>query len=368
MKNKIELYEITRTDIRNILKDILDVGKVLEKLQGIENKLYFLYRIFDGETEYGVYEKNNLPYDWIHITKYVKPIKDLKILVKKIENDNYSLNDLINTTIKKEMFCTSISPIYFFDQLKDILNKVGIDYSELNIIWPQECVSFNTVTKKFSKFATWNNYKGSSKFKVSSKIFVKSVKKVLEEYYNSNQIPIEISKAENIKTKGNKMQNKENPGISFSSLKGTISDDLYCEGFSTAKITTILGMYENSLKFGSKACLDEFKKEEISSIIKIYDKYFNEDSDEDSDEEFNKDENNKSFGDIKTSKKEDYFLISEIDGVQILLPKTFETIDEAEKYIKDYLSDPSRIGTTVHILKKDKSVISEIQIKELTDG
>ena len=364
MKNKIELYEITRTDIRNILKNILDVGKVLEKLQGIENKLYFLYRIFDGETEYGVYEKNNLPYDWMHITKYSKPIKDLKLLVKKIENDNYSLNNLIDTTIKKEMFCTSISPIYFFDQLKDILNKVGIDYSELNIIWPQEYVCFNTVTKKFSKFATWNNYKGSSKFKVSSRIFVKSVKKVLEEYYNSNQIPIEISKAENIKTKGNKMQNKENPGISFSSLKGAISDDLHHEGFSTAAISTILGMYENFLKFGQNACLDGFKKEERSSIIKIYDKYFKEDSDEDPIE----DESNKIFGNTGPSKKEDYFLISEIDGVQILLPKTFETIDEAEKYIKDYLSDPSRIGTTVHILKKDKSVISEIQIKELTDG
>ena len=364
MKNKIELYEITRADIRNILKDILDVGKVLEKLQGIENKLYFLYRIFDGETEYGVYEKNNLPYDWMHITKYVKPIKDLKILVKKIENDNYSLNSLINTTIKKEMFCTSISSKYFFDQLKDILNKVGIDYSELNIIWPQECVSFNTVTKKFSKFATWNNYKGSSKFKVSSKIFVKSVKKVLEEYYNSNQIPIEISKAENIKTKGNKMQNKENPGISFSSLKGAISEDLHHEGFSTAAISTILGMYENFLKFGQNACLDGFKKEERLNVIKIYDKYFKEDSDDDSIE----DESNKIFGNTEPSKKEDYFLISEIDGVQILLPKTFETIDEAEKYIKDYLSDPSRIGTTVHILKKDKSLTSEIQIKELTDG
>ena len=364
MKNKIELYEITRADIRNILKDILDVGKVLEKLQGIENKLYFLYRIFDGETEYGVYEKNNLPYDWMHITKYVKPIKDLKILVKKIENDNYSLNDLINTTIKKEMFCTSISPIYFFDQLKDILNKVGIDYSELNIIWPQECVSFNTVTKKFSKFATWNNYKGSSKFKVGPKIFVKSVKKILEEYYNSNQITIEISKAENIKTKGNKMQNKENLGSTFSTLKGAISDDLYHEGFSTATISTILGMYENFLKFGQNACLDGFKKEERSNIIKIYDKYFKEDSDEDS----NEDKSNKIFNNTEPSKKEDYFLISEIDGVQILLPKTFETIDEAEKYIKDYLSDPSRIGTTVHILKKDKSVISEIQIKELTDG
>lgn len=364
MKNKIELYEITRADIRNILKDILDVGKVLEKLQGIENKLYFLYRIFDGETEYGVYEKNNLPYDWMHIAKYSKPIKDLKLLVKKIENDNYSLNNLIDTTIKKEIFCTSISPIYFFDQLKDTLTKVGIDYSELNIIWPQECVSFNTVTKKFSKFATWNNYKGSSKFKVSSKIFVKSVKKVLEEYYNSNQIPIEISKAENIKTKGNKMQNKENPGISFSSLKGAISEDLHNEGFSTAKISTILEMYENFLKFGQNACLDEFKKEEISSIIKIYEKYFKEDSDEDPIE----DESNKIFGNNESLKKEDYFLIGEIDGVQILLPKTFETIDEAEKYIKDYLSDPSRIGTTIHILKKDKSLTSEIQIKELTDG
>ena len=364
MKNKIELYEITRADIRNILKDILDVGKVLEKLQGIENKLYFLYRIFDGETEYGVYEKNNLPNDWMHIAKYSKPIKDLKLLVKKIENDNYFLNNLIDTTIKKEMFCTSISPIYFFDQLKDTLNKVGIDYSKLNIIWPQECISFNTVTKKFSKFATWNNYKGSSKFKVSSKIFVKSVKKVLEEYYNSNQIPIEISKAENIKTKGNKMQNKENPGISFSSLKGAISDDLHHEGFSTTEISTILGMYENFLKFGQNACLDGFKKEERSNIIKIYDKYFKEDSDEDS----NEDKSNKIFNNTKPLKKEDYFLISEIDGVQILLPKTFETIDEAEKYIKDYLSDPSRIGTTVHILKKDKSVISEIQIKELTDG
>ena len=364
MKNKIELYEITRADIRNILKDILDVGKVLEKLQGIENKLYFLYRIFDGETEYGVYEKNNLPYDWMHITKYSKPIKDLKLLVKKIENDNYSLNNLIDTTIKKEMFCTSISPIYFFDQLKDILNKVGIDYSELNIIWPQEYVCFNTVTKKFSKFATWNNYKGSSKFKVSSRIFVKSVKKVLEEYYNSNQIPIEISKAENIKTKGNKMQNKENPGISFSSLKGAISDDLHHEGFSTAAISTILGMYENFLKFGQNACLDGFKKEERSSIIKIYDKYFKEDSDEDPIE----DESNKIFGNNESLKKEDYFLISEIDGVQKLLPKTFETIDEVKNYIKEYLSDPSRIGMIVHILKKDKSVISEIQIKELTDG
>ena len=363
MKNKIELYEITRADIRNILKDILDVGKVLEKLQGIENKLYFLYRIFDGETEYGVYTERefyeiNAVAFYNNITKYVKPIKDLKILVKKIENDNYSLNDLVNTTIKKEMFCTSISPKHFLYRLKDILNKVGIDYSELNLIWPQEYVCFNTVTKKFSKFATWNNYKGTSKFKVGPKIFVKSVKKVLEEYYNSNQIPIEISKAENIKTKGNKMQNKENPGISFSSLKGAISDDLHHEGFSTAVISTILGMYENFLKFGQNACLDGFKKEERSSIIKIYDKYFKEDSDEDSVKYFI----------TEPLKKGDYFLISEIDGVQILLPKTFETIDEAEKYIKDYLSDPSRIGTTVHILKKDKSVISEIQIKELTDG
>ena len=364
MKNKIELYEITRADIRTILKDILDVGKVLEKLQGIENKLYFLYRIIDGETEYKVYEKNDLPYGRMYITKYTKPIKDLKLLVKKIENDNYSLNNLIDTTIKKEMFCTSISPIDFFDQLKDILNKVGIDYSELNLICPQEYVSFNTVTKKFSKFATWNNYKGSSKFKVSSKIFVKSVKKVLEEYYNSNQIPIEISKAENIKTKGNKMQNKENLGSTFSTLKGAISEDLHNEGFSTAKISTILGMYENFLKFGQNACLDGFKKEERSNIIKIYDKYFKEDSDDDSIE----DESNKIFSDTKSSKKEDYFLISEIDGVQKLLPKTFKTIDEVENYIKEYLSDPSRIGTTVHILKKDKSLTSEIQIKELTDG
>ena len=300
----------------------------------------------------------------MYIVKYTKPIKDLKLLVKKIENDNYSLNNLIDTTIKKEIFCTSISPIYFFDQLKDTLNKVGIDYSELNIIWPQECVSFNTVTKKFSKFATWNNYKGSSKFKVSSKIFVKSVKKVLEEYYNSNQIPIEILKAENIKTKGNKMQNKENLGSTFSTLKGAISEDLHNEGFSTAKISTILGMYENSLKFGQNACLDGFKKEERISIINIYDKYFKENSTEDSIE----DKGNEIFGNNEPSKKEDYFLIGEIDGVQILLPKTFETIDEAEKYIKDYLSDPSRIGTTIHILKKDKSLTSEIQIKELTDG
>ena len=361
MKNKIELYEITRADIRTILKDILDVGKVLEKLQGIENKLYFLYRIIDGETEYKVYEKNNLPYGWMYITKYTKPIKDLRLLVKKIENDNHSLNNLINTTTGKEMFCTSISPIYFFDQLKDILNKVGIDYSELNLIWPQEYVCFNTVTTKFSKFTTWNNYKGFSKFKVGSKIFVNSVKKVLEEYYNSNQIPIEILKAENIKTKGNKMQYKENSGTPFSTLKGAISDDLHHEGFSTAEISTIFGMYENFLKFGQNACLDGFKKEEISSIIKIYDKYFKEDSDDDSIE----DESNKIFSNTEPSKKEDYFLISEIDGVQILLPKTFETIKEAEKYIKDYLSDPSRIGTTVHILKKDKSVISEIQIKDI---
>lgn len=364
MKNKIELYEITRADIRNILKDILDVRKVLEKLQGIENKLYFLYRIIDGETEYKVYEKNDLPYGRMYITKYTKPIKDLKLLVKKIENDNYSLNNLIDTTIKKEIFCTSISPIYFFDQLKDTLNKVGIDYSELNIIWPQECVSFNTVTKKFSKFATWNNYKGSSKFKVSSKIFVKSVKKVLEEYYNSNQIPIEMLKAENIKTKGNKMQNKENLGSTFSTLKGAISEDLHNEGFSTAKISTILGMYENSLKFGQNARLDGFEKEERISIINIYDKYFKENSTEDSIE----DKGNEIFGNNESLKKEDYFLISEIDGVQKLLPKTFETIDEAENYIKEYLSDPSRIGTTVHILKKDKSLTSEIQIKELTDG
>lgn len=364
MKNKIELYEITRADIRNILKDILDVGKVLEKLQGIENKLYFLYRTIDGEIEYNVYEKNDLPYGRMYIVKYSKPIKDLKLLVKKIENDNYSLNNLIDTTIKKEMFCTSISPIYFFDQLKDTLNKVGIDYSELNIIWPQEYISFNTVTKKFSKFATWNNYKNSSKFKVGSKIFVKSVKKVLEEYYNSNQIPIEISKAENIKTKGNKMQNKENLGSTFSTLKGAISEDLHNEGFSSAKISTILGMYENSLKFGQNARLDGFEKEERISIINIYDKYFKEDSIEDSIE----DKGNEIFGNNESLKKEDYFLISEIDGVQKLLPKTFETIDEVENYIKDYLSDPSRIGMIVHILKKDKSVISEIQIKDLTDG
>ena len=285
----------------------------------------------------------------------------MKKIIYLVVGCNHSLNNLINTTTGKEMFCTSISPKYFFDQLKDILNKVGIDYSELNLIWPQEYVCFNTVTKKFSKFATWNNYKGTTKFKVGPKIFVKSVKKVLEEYYNLNQISIEILKAENIKTKGNKMQNKENQGISFSTLKGAISDDLHHEGFSTAEISTILGMYENFLKFGQNACLDGFKKEERSSIIKIYDKYFKEDSDEDSIE----DGSNKIFSNTEPSKKGDYFLISEIDGVQILLPKTFETMDEAEKYIKDYLSDPSRIGTTVHILKKDKSVISEIQIKDI---
>ena len=216
MKNKIELYEITRADIRNILKDILDVGKVLEKLQGIENKLYFLYRTIDGETEYGVYEKNDLPYGRMYITKYTKPIKDLKILVKKIENDNYSF----------------------------------------------------------------------------------------------------------------------------------------------------LGRYENFLKFGQNVFPDGFKKEERISIINIYDKYFKVNSTEDSIE----DKGNEIFDNNESLKKEDYFLIGEIDGVQKLLPKTFETIDEVENYIKEYLSDPSRIGTTVHILKKDKSVISEIQIKELTDG
>ena len=121
---------------------------------------------------------------------------------------------------------------------------------------------------------------------------------------------------------------------------------------------------------GSYALLTPISAEDAEDIFggEAEDSEDEEEDSEDEEEDSDEDESNKIFGNTEPLKKGDYFLISEIDGVQILLPKTFETIDEAEKYIKDYLFDPSRIGTTVHILKKDKSLTSEIQIKELTDG
>ena len=363
MKKEIQIFEVSRSHIKGVLRGILNINEIVEKLANDGDDFYFLYEKINNKMFYGIYTIKELNNKIFGFEKYIKPFKELRALVDKIYNETYGFNRLVETAIKHEIFCTSINVNFFNKELRKLLNKVDIDFI-INPNFLEEYISFDVNNKTFAKFSTRGNYEKTKKFKVDSKIFVEAVKRVLEEYHDTNIRLNKKLKVENIETKGNKMQNKENLVSTFSTLKGAISDDLHHEGFSTAKISTILGMYENFLKFGQNACLDGFKKEERSSIIKIYDKYFKEDSDEDPIE----DESNKIFGNTEPSKKEDYFLIGEIDGVQILLPKTFETIDEAEKYIKDYLSDPSRIGTTVHILKKDKSLTSEIQIKELTDG
>ena len=363
MKKEIQIFEVSRSHIKGVLRGILNINDIVEKLTNEGDNFYFLYENINNKMFYGIYTIKELNNKISKFEKYIKPFKELRALVDKIHNETYGFNRLVETTINHEIFCTSINGSFFNKELGKLLNKVNIDFS-INPNFLEEYVSFNVNTKTFAKFSTQCNFEKTKKFKVGSKIFVEAVKRVLEEYYNTNIRLNEISKVENIETKGNKMQNKENLVSTFSTLKGAISEDLHNEGFSTTKISTILGMYENSLKFGQNACLDGFEKEERISIINIYDKYFKEDSIEDSIE----DESNKIFGNNESLNKEDYFLISEIDGVQKLLPKTFETMDEVENYIKEYLSDPSRIGMIVHILKKDKSVISEIQIKELTDG
>ena len=364
MKKEIQIFKIPpRRNIKGMLRGILNIDEIIEKLVNDGDDFYFLYEKVNNKMFYGIYTIKELNNKISGFEKYIKPFKELSALVDKIYNETYGFNRLVETTIKHEIFCTSINVNFFNKELRKLLNKVDINFN-INPNFLEEYVSFNVNNKTFAKFSTRGNYEKTKKFKVESKIFVEAVKRVLEEYYDTNIRLNKMLKVGNIETKGNKMQNKENLGSTFSTLKGAISEDLHNEGFSTAKISTILGMYENSLKFGQNARLDGFEKEERISIINIYDKYFKEDSIEDSIE----DKGNEIFGNNESLKKEDYFLISEIDGVQKLLPKTFETIDEVENYIKEYLSDPSRIGMIVHILKKDKSVISEIQIKELTDG
>ena len=363
MKKEIQIFEVSRSHIKGVLRGILNINDIVEKLTNEGDNFYFLYENINNKMFYGIYTIKELNNKISGFEKYIKPFKELRALVDKIYNETYGFNRLVETTINHEIFCTSINGSFFNKELGKLLNKVNIDFS-INPNFLEEYVSFNVNTKTFAKFSTRGNYEKTKKFKVGSKIFVEAVKRVLEEYYNTNIRLNEISKVENIETKGNKMQNKENLASTFSTLKGAISEDLHNEGFSTEKISRTLGMYENYLMFGQNVCLDGFTKEERNSLINIYDKYFKEDSIEDSIE----DESNKIFGNNESLNKEDYFLISEIDGVQKLLPKTFETMDEVENYIKEYLSDPSRIGMIVHILKKDKSVISEIQIKELTDG
>jgi hypothetical protein len=63
-----------------------------------------------------------------------------------------------------------------------------------------------------------------------------------------------------------------------------------------------------------------------------------------------------------------YYLMEENKKGKFILPITFEDEESAEKHIRDYLSIPETIGSTISIMKKGKSLTNEIQIKELTDG
>jgi hypothetical protein len=63
-----------------------------------------------------------------------------------------------------------------------------------------------------------------------------------------------------------------------------------------------------------------------------------------------------------------YYLMEENKKGKFILPVTFEDEESAEKHIRDYLSIPETIGSTISIMKKGKSLTNEIQIKELTNG
>lgn len=279
MKKEIQIFKIPpRRNIKGILRGILNIDEIFEKLVNEDNDFYFLYEKINDKMFYGIYTIKELNNKISEFEKYIKPFKELNNLVDKIFNETYGFNRLVETTIKHEIFCTSINNDFFNKELRKLLNKVNIDF-DINPGDLEEYICFNVKNKTFTKFSTRGNYKKTKKFKVGSKIFVEAVKRVLEEYYDTH-----IKSVKPIKNNSDD------------------SNDC-CEG-------------------------------EVDTPVQ----------------------------------KSAYYLMEENKKGKFILPVTFEDEESAEKHIRDYLSIPETIGSTISIMKKCKSLTNEIQIKELTDG
>ena len=277
MKKEIQIFEVSRSDIKGVLRGILNINEIVEKLANGKDDFYFLYENINDKITYNIYTPEVLKTKITRFGKYIKPYNGLKELVNKINNINYCFNNLVETTIGHETFCTSINGKFFNKELKTLLYKVNIDFS-VNPNLLEEYISFNVNNKTFAKFSTRGNYKKTKKFKVESKIFVEAVKRVLEEYYDTNII-----------------LNENDP-------------DNWEDATDTPDIPDI------------------------------------------------------------PAQKSVYYLMEENKKGRFILPITFEDEESAEKHIRDYLSIPETIGSTISIMKKGKSLTNEIQIKELTNG
>ena len=286
MKKEIQIFEVSRSHIKGVLRGILNINDIVEKLTNEGNKgedFYFLYEKVNNKMFYGIYTFKELNNKISGFGKYIKPFKELRNLVDKIYNETYGFNRLVETAINHEIFCTSINVDFFNEELRKLLNKVNINFD----IRPgvlEEYISFNAKNKTFAKFSTIRNYKKTKKFRVDSRIFIEAVKRVLEKYYDTHIKPVK--------------NNSDDSNDWW---------DDWCEG----------------------EC-----KEVVDTPVQ----------------------------------KSVYYLMEENKKGKFILPVTFEDEESAEKHIRDYLSIPETIGSTISIMKKGKSLTNEIQIKELTDG
>lgn len=286
MKKEIQIFEVSRSHIKGVLRGILNINDIVEKLTNEGNNFYFLYENINNKMFYGIYTIKELNNKISKFEKYIKPFKELRNLVDKIYNETYGFNRLVETAINHEIFCTSINVDFFNEELGKLLNKVNINFD----IRPgvlEEYISFNVNTKTFAKFSTIRNYKKTKKFRVDSRIFIEAVKRVLEEYYDTHIKPVKPIK-----------NNSDDSNDWW---------DDWCEG----------------------EC-----KEVVDTPVQ----------------------------------KSVYYLMEENKKGKFILPVTFEDEESAEKHIRDYLSIPETIGSTISIMKKGKSLTNEIQIKELTNG
>ena len=290
MKKEIQIFKIPpRQNIKGLLRGILNIDEIIEKLGNEGNKgedFYFLYEKVNNKMFYGIYTIKELNNKISGFEKYIKPFKELRNLVDKIYNETYGFNRLVETAINHKIFCTSINIDFFNKELRKLLNKVNINFD----IRPgvlEEYISFDTKNKTFTKFSTIGNYKKTKKFKVDSRIFIEAVKRVLEKYYDTHIKPVKPIK-----------NNSDDSNNWW---------DYWCEG----------------------EC-----KEVVDTPVQ----------------------------------KSVYYLMEENKKDKFILPITFEDEESAEKHIRDYLSIPETIGSTISIMKKGKSLTNEIQIKELTNG
>ena len=189
MKKEIQIFEVSRSHIKGVLRGILNINEIVEKLANDGDDFYFLYEKINNKMFYGIYTIKELNNKIFGFEKYIKPFKELRALVDKIYNETYGFNRLVETAINHEIFCTSINVDFFNEELGKLLNKVNINFD----IRPgvlEEYISFNVNTKTFAKFSTIRNYKKTKKFRVDSRIFIEAVKRVLEEYYDTHIKPV----------------------------------------------------------------------------------------------------------------------------------------------------------------------------------